>query len=326
MGVLGLTSLFVVAAPAAVAHSTTPSRTWINLGPGQAFAVNDRGQIVGRAQTATGPRAVMWQHGGRIDLGTLGGGLTDCTAQAINDRGQVAGTCSSSDLTVSHAFLWFRGRMTDLGTLGGSFSGATALNSRGDVAGESQPGSGGSPHAFLWSRGRMADLGTLGATFPQSLARGINNRDQVVGWSTERSGVEQAFLRTHGAMTPLSTPMDAQSEATAINDRGQIAGTLLHAGFHPVMWRNQKMTVLPTLGGDGAGLGINQRGVVVGWVDSPSGGTDAALWSDGRLIDLGSAGGTATIPNGVNDRGDVVGRIDLASGLTDAVALLRARR
>ena len=45
----------------------------------------------------------------------------------------------------------------------------------------------------------MADLGTLGG--PQSIARDINNRDQIVGESLTISGARRATLWTSG--TPM---------------------------------------------------------------------------------------------------------------------------
>jgi probable HAF family extracellular repeat protein len=74
----------------------------------------------------------------------------------------------------------------------------------------------------------MADLGTLPG-IPGSLATGINNKGQVVGFSDDFNGNTVALLWQNGGMTDLNTLIPADSrlfilEALGINDRGQIAG------------------------------------------------------------------------------------------------------
>src|SRR5579884_522572 len=52
-----------------------------------AYAINDRGQVVGQADNLEGhSHGCFWNHGRMIDLGTFGG-LFSC-AYAINNRGQ----------------------------------------------------------------------------------------------------------------------------------------------------------------------------------------------------------------------------------------------
>ena len=119
-----------------------------------AFAINNRGQVVGEATTASGAtHAFLFDDGVMVDLGTLPGG-TFSTAAAINDRGQVVGTSSTANtanLSRDHAFLFENGVMVDLGTLpGGDVSEALGINNHGEIVGSSDaPNALG--HATLWT-------------------------------------------------------------------------------------------------------------------------------------------------------------------------------
>lgn len=111
------------------------------------LAVNDRGDVVGTSETASGDlHAFLWRDGRMLDLGTLGGPTSRATA--VNDRGQVAGYSETAD-GVTHAFLWEGGRMTDLGSLLGDpvRSWARDINDRGQVVGTAEGG------AALWQLG-----------------------------------------------------------------------------------------------------------------------------------------------------------------------------
>jgi probable HAF family extracellular repeat protein len=70
----------------------------------QAFDVNNRGQVVGWAETAAGgSEAFLWQNGTMTGLHSLAG--HGGQAQAINNRGQVVGTSAAAD-GFFHAVLW----------------------------------------------------------------------------------------------------------------------------------------------------------------------------------------------------------------------------
>jgi probable HAF family extracellular repeat protein len=69
----------------------------------QAFGVNNRGQVVGVAETPTSSQAFLWQHGTMTSLPSLAGGSSGATD--INNRGQVVGNSTSAD-GFPHAVLW----------------------------------------------------------------------------------------------------------------------------------------------------------------------------------------------------------------------------
>ena len=114
--------------------------------------------------------------------------------------------------------------MQDLGTFGGLFSSALGINNSGQVVGWAETSN--DQRAFLYSAGSMQDLGTLGGSF--SIAFAINNGGQVVGnAATSGNATSHAFLYSGGSLQDLGTassPYDYGSQATAINNIGQIVG------------------------------------------------------------------------------------------------------
>ena len=74
---------------------------------------------------------------------------------------------------------------------------------------------------FLASDYRIIDLGTLGGD--TSVATAINDRGQVVGYSTTDDGQTRAFLYANGRMRNIGSPK-GDSRATDISDRGHIGG------------------------------------------------------------------------------------------------------
>ena len=117
----------------------------------------------------------------------------------------------------------------------------------------------------------LTDLGTLGGS--KSLANGINDAGQIIGWSHTLGGESHAFLYQNGVMDDLGTLGGSESFAYAINGAGQIVGgadTTDDLLYHAVRWQNDEMLDLGTLwdGNNSEAFGINDAGQIVGVSDT----------------------------------------------------------
>lgn len=328
-----------------------------------ALWISDTGLIVGISQNGvidpmTGipeTRAVLWEGGHIIDLGTFGGNWS--AAFAVNNVGQVVGFSSNttSDLfplgpgaTQTRAFLWQRGVMYDLGTLGGPDAFAVAINEFGEVAGfsytTSRAGSNGIPQIdpFLWDSRKMVDLGTLGG--PTGFPMALNNRGQVVGVMDTAGGSFQGiqlfhpFLWDNGQLIDLGSfnPALGFGQAWNINDEGKVTGWMdnLIADF-PFLWEHGVKENLGDVAGDTCayGLGINSRGQTVGESNGCDVGRDvyfthAFLWEHGGpVLDLNTrvASGNGTHVTSavyINERSEIASLGILSTGEQHAFFLV----
>src|SRR6266478_6502128 len=222
------------------------------------------------------------------DLGTLGGTFGE--ANAVSNKGSVAGDATLLGDTVSHAFLWRKGLIKDLDTLGGPNSKAVSLNEEDKVTG-------------------FSDISTpdpLGEDFCQF---GTNL-------------ICLPFVWQDGAMVPLPTLGGSNGQAFAVNSRGQVAGIAENETrdatcgsgsefpqVEPVLWEKGEIHKLPTITGDSDGfvIAINDNGQAVGNTGDCTGAFHGVRWQDGKAIDLGTLDGMLLVPLAINNRGQVVG-------------------
>lgn len=292
-----------------IADFATPGLGGPNSG---AFGANENGQASGLAEASTsdpngedfcgyGTHLIclpfLWHEGVMSPLPTLGGNNGE--AGEINERGEVAGNAENStrdstcpagvpQVLQEKPVVWKNGHVKQLDTFRGDPDGwAFGINDNGQVVGASgicspiNPDTGVyilSRHALLWEKGRMTDLGNLGGTGgfgPGNAALEINNEGEVVGVS-DLSG---------------------------------------DTNFHAFLWtRERRIQDIGTLAGDAdsSGLGINDRGEVVGVSFDADGVPRAFLRHEGEMLDL-----NALVPpdsplyllfaHGINSRGEIVG-------------------
>ncbi|HEV2731634.1 MAG TPA: hypothetical protein VGV15_16505, partial [Terriglobales bacterium] len=205
---------------------------------GQASAINNRGEVVGFAETAntdpTCPPAptmspVLWEKGQAQPLPLIGTD-PDGFANGINDQGQAVGY-SGSCIAAIHAVMWKNNTAFVLQDLGGTRSNvAYAINNLGQIAGKVRKADDTTFVAALWQPdGTLTNLGILPGDHA-AFATGINNRGQVVGNNFDSSfDWSHGFIWQNGVMTDLNTLIPADSNlfvisASNINERGQISG------------------------------------------------------------------------------------------------------
>ncbi len=306
----------------------------------QAGSANAFGQVIGQAETSnpdpnnenfcgygTGLQclAFLWENGVMSPLPTLGG--TSASWGQINNRGEIAGYAEEDTVDpdcpgmvavngLGPQVLYFEpviwgpqpGEIRELHPLKGDSVGvALSINDESQAVGMSGtcantvlPGPAASAHAVLWEKdGTVRDLGNLGGTVnPQVLGDGnaaflINNHGQVAGVS--------ALPEVKSA----ECPGDPQNSSCF--------------PFHPFLWtRETGMQDLGVLPGDfvGAGLGMNNKGEVVGpSISAPglAGGSPRVfLWRDGVMNDLNALVPADSplylqIAYGINDSGEIAG-------------------
>ncbi|MEK8105698.1 hypothetical protein NKG94_12135 [Micromonospora sp. M12] len=144
----------------------------------------------------------------------------------------------------------------------------------------------------------------------------MNDRGDIVGWSTVASGARHAVLWRHGSITDLGVlPGDTDSSAVDVNEFGDVAITSFGPDYltRAVLWRDGRLRDLGTLGGENSvAIGVNDRRQVLGTSEPAGEMPHRFLWRNGVFTDLGLEYFYEFTAD-VNNAGDVVGGVQRAA-------------
>ncbi|NOG55425.1 MAG: hypothetical protein HND57_14075 [Planctomycetes bacterium] len=277
----------------------------------RAFAINDSGYVTGGADLEDGVWHTFASCGCQmLDLGSLDG-YRYSFGNDINNKGQIVG--QSYYLYDGEATVWSFCHIESLGLYGNNpRSEARAINNDGNIVGYAWDDR---EYAFatplLWAGGQAVDLGTLDE-HTGGRAQDINNKGTIIGvcWD-ESQTVTTAWIKTRdGLMTALRGLGGSEAAADAINDRGDVVGSVHDAQQveYPVLWHNGVLVLLETIEGrDARATGINNNEMIVGYVLAEDGfHSSAALWRFGSLSILNEM-----LPPDLRDEWDLVSAYDI---------------
>jgi probable HAF family extracellular repeat protein len=238
-----------------------------------------------------------------VDLGSSST-LAGIPGRPLNNNGTLLfAVCVNSECSFTQAFTWRNGVITKLAScIGPIWISDTGLAAANAANGLIDPLTGMPEFRgfFCAKDGNVIDVGTLDGGH-ESFALAVNDSGRVAGvasnlvsdpfssfgYTTET----RAILWQDGVMRDLGTLGGPDAVATNINERGQVAGYSYTSAIP------NATTLIPTL--------------------------DPFLWEDGKMIDIGTLGGTFGIVGSqdsggipLNNRGQVVGQSNLAGDLT----------
>jgi probable HAF family extracellular repeat protein len=177
----------------------------------------------------------------------------------------------------------------------------------------------GRDHPGVWHDGTLSQL-ALPTGYVWGDATDLNNSGVIVGDSIRTTPnndvtISAVYWDAAGTVHTLPDIGGWENEATAVNEHGQIVGTITTATEqrHAALWTNGVLTDL----GPGSAWDINERGQIAG-TKSVNGVDHAVRWkADGTVTDLGAQVKGTSYGYGINAAGDVVGTSnDTPNGLT----------
>jgi probable HAF family extracellular repeat protein len=257
----------------------------------RAFAINNKGQIVGAAKTDNAGvftfHATYWPKPQEADL-----------------------------------------KMFDLGTIGGYESEAHDINDDGLLVGWAQYSGSANKYPCFYNPidGRLEAIPTEGNRPGQAL--GINHRGEVVGFSyfsyTSQGPIPAYWKTISTQCIPLQSWWQWTGQVNRINNLGVAVGQSFNSGarWRANAWSGANLGTIISLDydteksdySDALGVSNQDPPYIVGNYTPSTGNKTAAIFHKGDIILLGSLGGKTSTAYGINSRGQVVGQATNCNG------------
>ncbi|HTT99152.1 MAG TPA: hypothetical protein VMF58_13970 [Rhizomicrobium sp.] len=172
-----------------------------------------------------------------IDAPGAGTGARQGTsAVAINNKGTIAGT-EVSDAGYFGFIRDAQGNFTTFDAGGTKQTIVWAINSKGAITGWA------GQQSFVRSKNGKIKL-FQAANAKATYAAGINTAGVIAGYYKDSSGLYHAFLRAHdGSITTIDVDGYYNTQATAIDDNGDIVGSATMGGTVSAMLRTSNGTI-----------------------------------------------------------------------------------
>jgi probable HAF family extracellular repeat protein len=206
------------------------------------------------------------------DFGAPGAGFE--ARMSINDQGQLVGQ-SLDDNSVS----------------------VSVLDSGGTTTAIADPSAPDASHAAQYKDG----IGTV--------ATGINNNGEIVGYYYDSSGNDQAFTESNGVYTDLETS-GKTLRPEAINDSGEVVGYAVGGEYEGFTETNGVVTTFDGPAGSVNTVfnGINDAGEIVGFYEALGGPTQGLVDIDGVFTTVDDPLGiNGTVLTGISNNGEIAG-------------------
>lgn len=162
---------------------------------------------------------------------------------------------------------------------GESGSSAIGINDSGTVIG-STSGAEFLAHGAMWQNGVATDLGHF-------LPSAINQEGLIAGTEQGSDGFDHAMVLSNGVLAPLPEDGGQGSQATAIDDYGDIVGSLsIDGAEHAALWpvaQPGTVILLDTSTARTTAIGVDDDGFIIG-VDNGASPTSFIWRTDGTLV------------------------------------------
>ena len=259
--------------------------------------------------------------------------FTATSPSAVNDWGEVSGVFGGDGH--AHPFIWsHEDGITKLVELpGAQNTDARGMNNCRVIVGTADTEFGPQRPVRWTSPTHIEDLGVYGpflldgVNYYNATGEAINDRGQIVGYTTSAERFSTAYRWTPGVgMELLGTLGGDTSAAGGINNRGDVVGysTVANGDSHAFLWtESDGMIDLGTLPGGhfSSAPDVNDLRVVTGDATNAAGEARAFRWSrTSGMVDIGGLQGSA-----INVAGAITGSLRAPNGDTH-VALWKPRR